>query len=83
MTAPPIPVVFIHGLWIHSDAWQPWVELYRSAGLDAGARLRLVWVRATGLVGETGVATQLAFGPPPAPWREAERTVDQIGRAHV
>ena len=27
MTAPPIPVVFIHGLWIHSDAWQPWVEL--------------------------------------------------------
>jgi non-heme chloroperoxidase len=35
MTAPPIPVVFIHGLWIHSDAWQPWVELYRSAGYDA------------------------------------------------
>ena len=31
MTAPPIPVVFIHGLWIHSDAWQPWIELYRSA----------------------------------------------------
>jgi len=53
-------------------------ELYRSAGLDAGARLRLVGVRATGLVGETGVATQLAFGPPPAPWREAERTVDRI-----
>ena len=35
MTAPPIPVVFIHGLWIHSDAWQPWVELYRSAGYHA------------------------------------------------
>jgi len=35
MTAPPIPVVFIHGLWIHSDAWQPWVELYRSAGYNA------------------------------------------------
>jgi len=30
----PIPVVFIHGLWIHSDAWQHWVELYRSAGYD-------------------------------------------------
>ncbi len=28
------PVVFIHGLWIHSDAWQPWIELYRSAGYD-------------------------------------------------
>lgn len=37
MIAPPIPVVFIHGLWIHSDAWQPWVELYRAAGYDAVA----------------------------------------------
>jgi non-heme chloroperoxidase len=37
VTAPPVPVVFIHGLWIHSDAWQPWVELYRSAGYDAMA----------------------------------------------
>jgi len=37
MTAPLVPVVFIHGLWIHSDAWQPWVELYRSAGYDAMA----------------------------------------------
>jgi pimeloyl-ACP methyl ester carboxylesterase len=33
----PTPVVFVHGLWIHSDAWQPWVELYRSAGYDAMA----------------------------------------------
>ncbi len=31
----PHPVVFIHGLWIHSTAWQPWVELYRSVGYDA------------------------------------------------
>ena len=37
MIEPPIPVVFIHGLWIHSDAWQPWVELYRSAGYNAMA----------------------------------------------
>jgi alpha-beta hydrolase superfamily lysophospholipase len=37
MTAPSAPVVFIHGLWIHSTAWQPWVELYRSAGYDATA----------------------------------------------
>jgi hypothetical protein len=26
------PVVFIHGLWIHSTAWEPWVALYRDAG---------------------------------------------------
>ena len=37
MTAPSVPVVFIHGLWIHSTAWQPWVELFRSAGYDATA----------------------------------------------
>jgi non-heme chloroperoxidase len=35
LTTPPVPVVFIHGLWIHSDAWQPWVELYRSADYNA------------------------------------------------
>lgn len=23
------PVVFIHGLWIHSSAWEPWAALYR------------------------------------------------------
>src|SRR5258708_7899568 len=37
MTTSPVPVIFIHGLWIHSDAWQPWVELYRSAGYNAMA----------------------------------------------
>jgi non-heme chloroperoxidase len=37
MTAPSVPVVFIHGLWIHSTAWRPWVELFRSAGYDATA----------------------------------------------
>jgi non-heme chloroperoxidase len=26
------PVVFIHGLWIHSAAWQDWVNLYQQAG---------------------------------------------------
>ncbi|WP_194910539.1 alpha/beta hydrolase [Catenulispora rubra] len=26
------PVVFIHGLWIHSDSWQDWMEAYRQAG---------------------------------------------------
>ena len=35
MSAPtPIPVVFIHGLWIHQDSWQNWVDLYRQAGYD-------------------------------------------------
>lgn len=37
MTQSPIPVVFIHGLWIHSDAWHDWVELFREAGYDPSA----------------------------------------------
>jgi pimeloyl-ACP methyl ester carboxylesterase len=26
------PVVFVHGLWIHSSSWQDWVDVYRQAG---------------------------------------------------
>jgi pimeloyl-ACP methyl ester carboxylesterase len=26
------PVVFIHGLWVHTSAWQPWQELFAQAG---------------------------------------------------
>lgn len=33
----PIPVVFIHGLWIHSSAWQPWQDLFREAGYEPSA----------------------------------------------
>jgi non-heme chloroperoxidase len=28
------PVVFIHGLWIHSTAWEPWAALYGDAGYE-------------------------------------------------
>ncbi|MGK8525245.1 alpha/beta hydrolase [Nocardia asteroides] len=31
------PVVFIHGLWMHSSSWAPWVELFDSAGYQAFA----------------------------------------------
>ena len=53
-------------------------ELYAAAGLDAGAQLRLVGVRANGLVPASAVMTQLAFGDRPVSWREAERAVDKI-----
>jgi DNA polymerase-4 len=52
--------------------------LYAGAGLDARARLRLVGVRATGLIPAAGAATQLAFGERPVRWREADRAVDRI-----
>ncbi len=27
-------IVFIHGLWIHSNAWQPWMDFFRQKGYD-------------------------------------------------
>jgi non-heme chloroperoxidase len=29
-----VPVVFIHGLWLHSTSWQPWADRFREAGYD-------------------------------------------------
>ena len=52
--------------------------LYAGSGLDSGARLRLVGVRATGLLPAGTAATQLAFGEGPAAWRDAEQAVDKI-----
>jgi nucleotidyltransferase/DNA polymerase involved in DNA repair len=52
--------------------------LYEGSGLDRGARLRLVGVRATGLRPAMSAARQLAFDDRPTGWREAERAVDKI-----
>jgi len=52
--------------------------LYEGSGLDRQARLRLVGVRATGLVPASAAATQLAFGDRPTGWREAEQAMDRI-----
>jgi pimeloyl-ACP methyl ester carboxylesterase len=30
----PRQVVFIHGLWLHASAWQPWSDYFREAGYD-------------------------------------------------
>jgi len=53
-------------------------DLYAAAGLDSRARLRLVGVRAAGLIPVARSATQLAFGERPVSWRDAERAVDRI-----
>jgi pimeloyl-ACP methyl ester carboxylesterase len=37
MTTTRTPVVFIHGLWLHSTSWQPWIELFRDAGYEPTA----------------------------------------------
>jgi DNA polymerase-4 len=53
-------------------------SLYESSGLSGQARLRLVGVRATGLVPAAAAATQLALGEQDASWRDAESAVDRI-----
>jgi non-heme chloroperoxidase len=32
MTDSGTPVVFVHGLWLHSTSWEPWEELFGEAG---------------------------------------------------
>jgi pimeloyl-ACP methyl ester carboxylesterase len=32
METDAIPVVFIHGLWLHSSSWQPWIDLFAQQG---------------------------------------------------
>jgi DNA polymerase IV len=52
--------------------------LYAGSGLDTQARLRLVGVRASGLLPAGSAATQLAFGEQPPAWRDAEQAMDKI-----
>jgi DNA polymerase-4 len=52
--------------------------LYRASGLDSRARLRLVGVRANGLVPSSRAVTQLAFGQRETGWRDAEQALDRI-----
>jgi DNA polymerase-4 len=52
--------------------------LYAASGLDTRARLRLVGIRATGLVPHAAAQRQLALGEKLPPWRTAELAMDQI-----
>jgi DNA polymerase IV len=63
---------------VAQQIYQTACTLYAAAGLDAQARLRLVGVRATGLIPTSAVVQQLAFGERPVSWREAEQAVDRI-----
>jgi DNA polymerase-4 len=52
--------------------------LYEASGLSGQARLRLVGVRATGLVPATAASTQLSLGDRPSSWPAAETALDRI-----
>jgi DNA polymerase IV len=52
--------------------------LFEASGLSGRVRLRLVGVRAAGLVPAAAAETQLALGERAVPWREAESAIDRI-----
>src|SRR5258708_39732559 len=31
------PIVFVHGLWLHAESWNMWMEFFREHGYDATA----------------------------------------------
>jgi len=53
-------------------------ELYAASGLDRGVLLRLVGVRASGLVKATGTGIQLELDQRPDSWRDAETAIEEI-----
>jgi non-heme chloroperoxidase len=32
-----IPIVFVHGLWLHAESWNPWIEFFHENGYEATA----------------------------------------------
>jgi DNA polymerase-4 len=65
-----------HPTDVARDIYATALGLYDALGLDR-ARLRLVGVRAEGLVQSRSVARQLTFDENPEAWRDAERAADQ------
>jgi pimeloyl-ACP methyl ester carboxylesterase len=33
--SPKNPIVFVHGLWLHAESWNPWIEFFRQNGYSA------------------------------------------------
>src|SRR5215203_1351896 len=68
-----------HPTDVSRDIYATAIGLYDALGLDR-ARLRLVGVRAEGLVHSASVARQLTFDERPEAWRDAERAADQASQ---
>lgn len=54
--------------------------LYEASGLASGARLRLVGVRASGLIPAAKATAQPTLDERPIGWREADRAMDRIAK---
>jgi len=36
-TTSSAPIVFVHGLWLHAESWQPWMDFFRQNGYEVMA----------------------------------------------
>lgn len=36
-TSTKSPIVFVHGLWLHAESWNPWIEFFHQNGYEAVA----------------------------------------------
>ena len=59
MEASGVPVVFVHGLWLHAESWSPWVDAFNHAGYSASA---IGWPGDGDTVAETRAAAEKVAG---------------------
>jgi alpha-beta hydrolase superfamily lysophospholipase len=66
------PVVFIHGLWVAAEAWQPWIDKFTAAGHAAIA---------PGWPGEAATAEETRADPDAQAGVSLDQVVAHFGRA--
>jgi alpha-beta hydrolase superfamily lysophospholipase len=66
------PVVFIHGLWVAAEAWQPWIDRFAAAGHQAIA---------PGWPGEAATAAETRANPDAQAGKSLDEIVEHFGRA--
>jgi alpha-beta hydrolase superfamily lysophospholipase len=52
-------IVFVHGLWMHAESWQPWVELFERNGYDC---VKVTWPGEGPTVADCRANPQLCVG---------------------
>jgi pimeloyl-ACP methyl ester carboxylesterase len=67
MAQQSVPVVFIHGLWLHASSWGPWMEMFRESGYEPIA---------PGWPGEPDTVAAARA----APERVADKGVDEVAQ---
>src|SRR5215471_2498417 len=71
MTPAGSHVVFIHGLWLHASSWEPWTELFQTAGYTP---------LAPGWPGEAGTVEEARANPDQVAGKGIDAVVDHYAQ---